>query len=99
MDLLLHYNTKEILLLSYLFVINIISFILFAIDKRRAKRKEWRISESALLISSFIGGSTGALISMVIFKHKLSKKRFYILVPIFIVFNKLITIWIFSMVK
>lgn len=99
MDILLNYNNKEIILLSYLLSINLSSFILFAIDKKRARKKKWRISEKILLITSFIGGATGSLMSMVIFKHKLSKKGFYMGVPVFIVLNRIMVIWIFSIVK
>lgn len=99
MDILSSYNGQEIFLLFYLITVNIISFILFALDKRRARRKDWRISENILLLVSLIGGGTGSLMAMVIFKHKLSKKRFYIGVPIFIILNRIAIIWIFNIIR
>lgn len=89
MDILSNYSNQKIFLLIYLLLINIVSFILFAIDKGKAKRKKWRISEKILLITSFLGGATGSLMAMVIFKHKLSKKSFYIGVPVFLVLNRI----------
>ena len=95
MDILSNYSNQKIFLLIYLLLINIVSFILFAIDKGKAKRKKWRISKKILLITSFLGGATGSLMAMVIFKHKLSKKSFYIGVPVFIVLNKIAMLWLF----
>ena len=51
-------------------VINALTFLLFAIDKRRAKCRQIRIRESTLLIFSVLGGCLGGLISMRIFRHK-----------------------------
>lgn len=94
-----NYNNGENVILIYLLSVNIISFIMFGIDKWKAKNHKWRISENLLLIISFIGGATGALIGMVIFKHKLSKKKFYIGVPAFIVLNRIGEFLIFNYVK
>lgn len=95
MNNLLNYSSWETQIIIYLIIINIISFLLFGIDKRRAKRKLWRVSEKVLLATSLLGGATGALIAMVIFKHKLSKKSFYIGVPVLIVLNKIAMLWLF----
>ena len=44
----------------YLFAINIVSFFLYGIDKYKAKKNKWRISEATLLMMAVIGGSIGA---------------------------------------
>ena len=54
----------------YLVIINIIAFAMYGIDKRRANRGEWRISEMALLGVAIIGGSVGAILGMFVFRHK-----------------------------
>lgn len=54
----------------YLLFINIIAFALMGIDKRRAVRKAWRISEKTLFLSALLGGSIGAIAGMQIFRHK-----------------------------
>lgn len=66
----------------YLAVINIVAFILCGVDKRRAKRKQWRISESTLLVSGLLGGCFGMLIGMQLFRHKTKHLKFKIIVPI-----------------
>lgn len=80
------YLTKEIFYI-YFILINIISFSCFFIDKRRAKRKEYRISESFLLGISILGGGLGSLLGMRVFKHKTKKGKFTIGLPIILVLN------------
>ena len=46
-------------MLIYLLIINIIAFIMYGIDKWKAHRKQWRISEKMLLFLAVIGGSAG----------------------------------------
>jgi uncharacterized membrane protein YsdA (DUF1294 family) len=55
---------------------SLITFYLFGIDKKRAIRKRRRISETQLLVFSFLGGIIGAITGMFVFRHKLSKPAF-----------------------
>lgn len=73
---------REFLLFSVGFV-NLLSFFLFAFDKRRSKRKERRISEKNLLITALFGGA-GAFLGMAIYRHKIRKPKFFLLVPLFL---------------
>ena len=63
-------------LLYYLIVINIVTFLVYGIDKVKAKQGSWRISEATLLILAIIGGSIGALLGMKIWHHKTMHKKF-----------------------
>ena len=77
----------------YLISINIITFILYGIDKRLAIKKKNRISEYTLFVFGFFGGCLGAIIGMNIFHHKTKKFKFWFL-------NLLFTIlWIIVLVK
>ena len=60
----------------YLISINIISFISFGIDKRKAIKGHWRISEEFLIIISLIGGCFGGYLGMKFFRHKTKKIKF-----------------------
>ena len=66
---------------GYVFVINFIAFFAFASDKRRAKRGARRIPESTLLTLAAVGGSLGAWLAMLLFRHKTLHKRFSLGVP------------------
>lgn len=70
------------LLCIYLVLVNLIVFVMYGIDKRKAKRKKWRIPESSLIFSSFLGGAFGAFIGMHLFHHKTRHRSFQILIPI-----------------
>ena len=73
-------------LLYYLIVINIVAFLVYGIDKWKAKQGSWRISEATLLMLPVIGGSIGALLGMKIWHHKTMHKKFkYGLPLIFII--------------
>ena len=73
-------------LLYYLIFINVVTFLVYGIDKWKAKQGSWRISEATLLILAAIGGSIGALLGMKIWHHKTMHKKFkYGLPLIFII--------------
>lgn len=66
-------------------VMTVITFLMFAIDKSKAKRGKWRISEAALLTASFLMGGVGGLLGMLLCRHKTRHWYFCLLVPIFAV--------------
>lgn len=57
-------------ILIYLAIINLVAFILFGVDKKRARRQEWRISEKSLFLPALLFGSVGAILGMHLFHHK-----------------------------
>ena len=65
-------------MILYFTAISILSFLLFGLDKQKAKQNKRRISEFTLLLVSFLGGSLGSLLGMLIFRHKTSKTSFKI---------------------
>lgn len=65
----------------YFIAINIITFLVYGIDKWKAKRNHWRISEYTLLMLALIGGVIGAWIGMKIFHHKTKHKKFKFGIP------------------
>lgn len=69
-------------MIYYLFVINVITFAAFGLDKRKAKKRKFRIRESVLLGLALIGGSLGALAGMFLFHHKTRKPAFRIGIPV-----------------
>lgn len=58
------------LIVIYIIAVNIISFIVMGIDKRRAQKRAWRIPESTLFVLAIIGGSIGSILGMHLFHHK-----------------------------
>ena len=72
-------------LLYYLIVINIVTFLVYGIDKWKAKQGSWRISEATLLILAVIGGSIGALLGMKVWRHKTLHKKFKYGLPLILI--------------
>ena len=66
-------------MIYWIISINILSFILYGIDKLFAIKKIHRISEYTLLVMSFFGGGVGSLLGMNIFHHKTRKVKFWLL--------------------
>ena len=63
-------------LLYYIIGINVLAFLVYGIDKVKAKQKKWRISETTLLLLAVIGGSIGAWFGMKVWHHKTMHKKF-----------------------
>jgi len=56
--------------LAYYIIINLIGFVMMGIDKKRAIRGAWRISEASLFLTAFLGGALGCTLGMRHFRHK-----------------------------
>ncbi len=65
----------------YIIGINVISFLVYGLDKWKARNEKYRISERTLLLLAAVGGSIGAYAGMQIFRHKTQKAKFYLGVP------------------
>ena len=92
------YNNYKIFPI-YLIIINLITFTAFAIDKRRALQGTWRFKIVTLLGLCFVGGSIGGLLSMYIFRHKTSTDYFTRGIPIIMIMQVVVTIFIVNIMK
>lgn len=70
--------------------VNVVVFALYGVDKRRARRDMWRISERTLLIGAWCMGGVGAWLGMCAFHHKTRHAAFAIGVPVAAVLQLLI---------
>ena len=68
-------------LACYLLAINAVTFIVYGIDKYKAKKAKWRISEATLLLLAVLGGSVGAWVGMKVWPHKTMHKKFKYGIP------------------
>ena len=71
--------------IGYLTLVNLTSFIVYGVDKSRAKNKMWRIPESTLMLLAAAGGSVGALLGMRVFHHKTKHPKFTVGVPLILI--------------
>nr|WP_283246011.1 DUF1294 domain-containing protein [Bacillus suaedae] len=66
-------------------MINVIGFSVMGIDKQRAKKGQYRISERTLFLFALIGGSIGVFTGMNLFRHKTKKRSFSLGLPMIII--------------
>ena len=89
-------NNLTTIILIYLLIINVVTFIVYGIDKYKAKHAKWRISEATLLLLAAIGGSIGAWCGMKVWHHKTMHKKFKYGVPVIFILQVALAIWIVS---
>lgn len=65
-----------------LLVLNVFGFVQFGVDKQRAQKGQWRISEASLFATALLGGSIGCIVGMKVFRHKTKHKSFTIGMPL-----------------
>jgi len=63
-------------IIFFLIGINVLTFLVYGLDKWKAKQGRWRISEATLLTLAVIGGSIGALLGMQVWHHKTMHLKF-----------------------
>jgi uncharacterized membrane protein YsdA (DUF1294 family) len=82
----------KIILITFL-VLNLITFFVYGIDKWKAKKGKWRISEATLLILAAVGGSIGAWCGVKVWHHKTLHKKFRYGIPAIIILQIAAIIW------
>lgn len=85
------------ILLIYLAVVNILTIIVFGVDKMNAKSNRQRVRIVTLLGLAFIGGSVGALIGMYGFHHKTKKAYFTVGVPLILLMQVVVLFYVMNM--
>lgn len=82
-------------LISYVVIINIIAFFVMGIDKRKAKKRAWRIPEATLFILASIGGSIGSIAGMYTFRHKTKHRSFVWGMPAILIAQVILIVLLF----
>lgn len=83
-------------IISYLLAINIATFFLYGIDKYKAKKSKWRISEATLLMIAVIGGSIGAWAGMRFWHHKTVHKKFKYGIPVIMIMQVCLVVYLYT---
>lgn len=78
----------------YMLVINFISIVITIYDKKSAKRNKQRVPEKTLLLFSVLGGSVCMLLTMKKIKHKTKHKKFMVGIPVIIILQVLLVIFL-----
>ena len=86
------------MLIYYLLAVNVLTFVVFGVDKRKARQGRWRVPEATLLGLTALGGSIGAWLAMQLFRHKTQKKKFRYGVPALFVLQVAATVYFLNMI-
>ncbi|WP_294291896.1 DUF1294 domain-containing protein [Pseudobutyrivibrio sp.] len=79
---IISFLSEHFIMCTFYLFINLLTFIVFGIDKIKAILGKWRIKEIYLLGLCLLGGSAGGLLAMDIFNHKVKSSHFMFGVPI-----------------
>jgi uncharacterized membrane protein YsdA (DUF1294 family) len=61
---------------------SVVAFVCYALDKGMAKANTARIPEAALHFQALVGGAVGALLGMVVFRHKRNFRAHPLFLPV-----------------
>jgi len=78
---------------------NVVVFGLYGLDKLKAKKNAWRISEATLVGCAFLMGGLGAFLAMSFFRHKTKHWKFKILVPVALILNVAVVLLLLPQVR
>ena len=70
------------LLLFCIIGVNVITFVVYGIDKLKAKKGKWRVPETTLLLLAIVGGSVGAWCGVKVWHHKTMHLKFKYGIPL-----------------
>ena len=76
--------------------INAVAFAVYGIDKLKAKRGKWRVSEAVLLLMAMLGGSIGAWLGMKLWHHKTLHWKFKYGIPLILIAQAIACIALFG---
>lgn len=85
-------DTLDKVFLLYVVIINVIGFALMGIDKKRARKHQWRIPEKTLFLAAILLGSIGTWAGMYVFRHKTRHWYFVLGMPAILIIQVVIGI-------
>ena len=81
-------------LLWYLAAVNLVTFTVYGVDKAKARRGAWRVPEKTLFLLPLLGGSVGALLGMLVFRHKTKHWYFVWGIPAILLAQIALAVWL-----
>ena len=82
-------------LLWYLAAVNLVTFTVYGVDKAKARRGAWRVPEKTLFLLPLLGGSLGALLGMLMFRHKTKHWYFVWGIPLILLAQMALAVWVY----
>lgn len=86
------------LLLSCIIAVNVITFVVYGVDKLKAKKGKWRVPEAALLLLAIVGGSVGAWCGVKVWHHKTMHVKFKYGIPLITAMHAVLLVYLMTKV-
>ncbi len=86
------------LLLSCIIAVNVITFVVYGIDKLKAKKGKWRVPEATLLLLAIVGGSAGAWCGVKVWHHKTMHVKFKYGIPLIMAMHAVLLVYLMTKV-
>ena len=77
----------------FLMIWNMVVFLVYGLDKGKARKGSYRISEKTLLLMTYVGGGLGAWAGGTHFRHKTQKKYFQLAWAVGVLIDALLIYW------
>ena len=84
----------HVIIIYYLLVINAVAFFVYGIDKLKARKGRWRISEATLLLLALVGGSIGSWLGMKVWHHKTMHRKFQYGLPVILLLQLALAVYL-----
>ena len=79
---------------AWLLLWSIVAFIAMGADKRKARKRKWRVPEATLFLFALLGGGLGATLGMHVFHHKTKHWYFRWGLPLILLVQLVLVIWL-----
>ncbi|MBR0040530.1 MAG: DUF1294 domain-containing protein [Oscillospiraceae bacterium] len=76
-------------------VMSVLLFLLMGVDKGKARRGTWRVSEKTLFVLALLGGAIGGTAGMFLFRHKTKHWYFRIGFPLLAAAQLALAVWLY----
>lgn len=80
----------------FLMIWNLIVFLVYGLDKGKARKGSYRISEKTLLLMTYVGGGLGAWAGGTHFRLKTQKKYFQLAWAVGVLIDALLIYWMWK---
>lgn len=80
----------------FLMIWNLVIFLVYGLDKGKARKGSYRISEKTLLMMTYVGGGLGAWAGGTHFRHKTQKKYFQLAWAVGVLIDALLIYWMWK---
>ena len=85
----------QIIVLAFILIMSVVGFISMGADKQKAKKGKWRTPEATLFLIALLGGALGSVLGMYVFRHKTKHWYFALFMPLILIAQIALVVFLF----